>query len=135
MPMTIGRGMCCLPAKRQIAQRYKNSGKKRLVLIVVSDLDPAGEAIADDLLKSMRDFSVEDMEAYKAALTPEQVARFKLAPSMDAKPTSPTYREFVKRHGPHAYELEALAPPQLIDLFTAGIECLIDSKAFPGVRN
>jgi hypothetical protein len=87
MPMTIMRGMrgmCALPAKKHIRDRYLRSRKEKLILLVVSDLDPAGDAIAVDLLKSFRrDFGVEDIEVYKVALTIQQVREFDLTPSME----------------------------------------------------
>ena len=46
MPMTIMRGMCALPAKKKIRDRYLRSRKEKLILLVVSDLDPAGDVIA-----------------------------------------------------------------------------------------
>jgi hypothetical protein len=82
---------------------------------VVSDLDPAGDAIAEDLVKSFRrDFDIADIEAYKVALTIDQVEEFSLEPSMEAKDTSPTYRAFVDKYGiTAAYELEAMNPVTL----------------------
>jgi 5S rRNA maturation endonuclease (ribonuclease M5) len=60
IPLTISRGMSSLPPKKAIAQRYKVSQKDRLILLVVSDLDPAGDAIAEDLVKSFRrDFNIQ----------------------------------------------------------------------------
>ena len=54
MPMTISRGMCSLPAKRKIYERYVCSQKEKLILLCVSDLDPAGDTIAADLPESFR---------------------------------------------------------------------------------
>jgi hypothetical protein len=51
MPLTISRGMSSLPPKHHIVERYYVSGKENLILLVVSDLDPAGDAIAEDLVK------------------------------------------------------------------------------------
>ena len=66
MPMTIGRGMCSLSTKRRIYERFRCSRKEKLILLIVSDLDPAGDAIAEDYLKSFRrDFGVHKIEAYK----------------------------------------------------------------------
>jgi hypothetical protein len=70
IPLTISRGMSSLPPKKAIYNRYLRSGKKRLVLLVVSDLDPAGDAIAEDLVKSFRrDFGIDNIEPYKVSLT------------------------------------------------------------------
>jgi hypothetical protein len=88
MPLTISRGMSSLPPKKAIHDRYIVSQKRKLILLIVSDLDPAGVAIAEDLVKSFRrDFGIEEIEAYKVALTIDQVREFNLAPSMEAKDT------------------------------------------------
>jgi hypothetical protein len=98
MPLTISRGMSSLPPKRAIWRRYRASRKEKLILLVVSDLDPAGDCIAEDLVKSFkRDFFIYNIEAFKVALTIEQVAEFDLTPSMEAKESSPTYDAYVER--------------------------------------
>jgi hypothetical protein len=128
MPLTISRGMSSLPPKKAIYDRYRWSGKDRLILLVVSDLDPAGDAIAEDLVKSFRrDFDVENIEAYKVALTFPQVEDFELSPSMEAKETSPTYWSFVQKYGiTNAYELEAMEPSDLAETLEAAIKEVID---------
>jgi hypothetical protein len=132
IPMTIGRGMTSLPPKKKIADRYRLSRKRKLILLMVTDLDPAGEAIAEDMVKSLqRDFGITDIEAYKVALTLEQVEAFELEPSMEAKAESPTYRAFVERYGiTDAYELDALAPSDLVDLLEEGIQEVLDIDAY-----
>jgi hypothetical protein len=127
IPLTISRGMSSLPPKKAIEERFLSSKKNLLILLVVSDLDPAGDAIAADLLKSFRrDFSL-DIEAYKVVLTIEQVTGFGLAPSMEAKESSPTYQAFVDRYGMRdAYELEALAPADLAATLETAIKEVLD---------
>ena len=128
MPLTISRGMASLPPKKAMHSRYIRSGKKKLILLIVSDLDPAGDAIAEDLVKSFRrDFHIWRIEAYKVALTIDQVSEFDLAPSMEAKDTSPTYAAFVEKYGiTDAYELEAMEPSDLVDTLEAAIDEIID---------
>jgi hypothetical protein len=128
IPLTISRGMSSLPPKKAIYDRYRRSQKDKLILLVISDLDPAGDAIAADLVKSFRrDFHVPDIEAYKVALTIEQVTHFGLEPSMEAKDSSPTYRAFVERYGiTTAFELEALAPDALADTLQEAIDKVLD---------
>jgi hypothetical protein len=128
MPLTISRGMSSLPPKKAIQERYIISRKKKLILLVVSDLDPAGDAIAEDLVKSFRrDFYIHNIEAYKVALTIDQVSEFDLTPSMEAKDTSPTYPAFVEKYGiTDAYELEALAPSDLADTLETAINKVLD---------
>jgi hypothetical protein len=127
-PLTISRGMSSLPPKKAIRDRYLLSRKKKLILLVVSDLDPAGDAIAEDLIKSFRrDFGLRDIEAYKVALTMNQVERYNLEPSMEAKDTSPTYDAFVARYGiTEAYELEAMEPSDLAATLESAINDVLD---------
>jgi hypothetical protein len=42
VPLTIGRGYCSLPPRHAMAERFRKSGKAKLVLLIVSDFDPAG---------------------------------------------------------------------------------------------
>ena len=46
------------PPKKKLADRFRVSRKKKLILLVVSDLDPAGDAIADDLVKCFSERAV-----------------------------------------------------------------------------
>jgi ParB-like nuclease domain len=128
IPLTIARGMSSLPPKKAIRDRHVRSQKDKLILLAVSDLDPAGDAIAEDLVKSFRrDFGICNIEAYKVALTIEQVEQFALAPSMEAKPSSPTYHAFVRRYGiTDAYELEAMSPADLAQTLEHAIEQVMD---------
>jgi hypothetical protein len=132
MPMTISRGMCSLPAKRKIYDRYAGSQKEKLILLCVSDLDPAGDTIAADLPESFeQDFSLDNVEAFKVALTIDQVEQYELAPSMEAKTSSPTYPAFVERYRiTDAYELEAMRPADLAAEPTLAIEEVLDVGLF-----
>jgi hypothetical protein len=130
MPLSISRGMNTLAPKKSIYDRYLRSQKRGLKLLVVTDLDPAGETIALDLVKSFRrDFELNniEVEAFKVALTIEQVEHFELQPSMEAKESSPTYRSFVDKYGiTDAYELEAMDPGDLADTLTEAIKDVLD---------
>ena len=134
IPLTINRGMSGPTVKRKIADRYWQSEKRNLVLLVVSDLDPAGMSIAQDIRDAFeRDFGIEEdnIEVYKAALTIDQVIEMELEPSMEAKESSPTYAEFVEEYGiTAAYELEALEPADLQQVLVDAIEDVMDMDAY-----
>ena len=50
---------------------------------------------------------------------------------MEAKETSPTYRTFVEKYGiTDAYELEALAPSDLVSILKDAIEQVVDFNLF-----
>jgi len=131
IPLTIGRGFCSLPPRHAIAQRYRRSGKEKLVLLIASDFDPDGQEIAHSLARSLRDdFSVSDVEAIKVALTAEQVREFGLPPIMKAKSGSATYKRFTQEHGDDVFELEALEPEALQTVLAETIDAVIDTDAF-----
>jgi hypothetical protein len=134
IPLTINRGMSGPTVKKKIYDRYDDSGKENLVLLVVSDLDPAGDAIAQDIRDAFeRDFGIDEcnLEVYKVALNIDQVREMELQPSMDAKETSPTYKEFVERYGmTEAFELEALEPADLQHILENAIEDVMDMDAY-----
>jgi len=116
VPLTIARGYPSIEPRRQIAERFRKSGKERLVLFVVSALDPEGVDIAQSLVSSLRDdFDIDEtvIRAVRVAVTPEQVATLQLPPMMEAKTTSARYKSFAAKYGTYAYELEAL-PPQTL---------------------
>jgi hypothetical protein len=131
IPLTIGRGYCSLKPRFDIATRFRQSGKDKLILLAVSDFDPDGEEIAASLARSLRDdFDVQDIHAVKVALTQEQVGRFNLPPTMDAKTSSPNYAKFLAENGGYAYELEALPPATLEELVEDSIRSVIDLDVF-----
>ena len=131
IPLTIGRGYCSLPPRHAMAERYRRSGKDKLVLLMAADFDPEGENIVESFARSMRDdFDVEEIHAVKVALTAEQVDRFKLPPLMKAKAGSSRYKGFVAKHGEQVFELESLRPETLQQLVREAIESVIDRDAF-----
>ncbi|WP_166830671.1 hypothetical protein [Thalassoroseus pseudoceratinae] len=132
LPLTTGRGYCSLPPRFEMAERFRKSGKSKLVLLIVSDFDPDGEEIAHSFARSMRDdFGIESIHPVKVALTAEQAAKRNLPPNNDAKRSSPNYKKFFKRHQtPNAYELEALQPTDLQQILADAIDAVIDTEAF-----
>ena len=131
IPMTIGRGYCSLRPRYDIEQRFRESGKDKLVLLILSDFDPDGEEIAHSLARSLRDdFDIEDIEPIKVAITADQVEEFDLPPAMKAKTTSANYKRFADEHGDGVWELEALPPETLQNVLREAIDSVIDTEAF-----
>jgi ParB-like chromosome segregation protein Spo0J len=131
IPVTIGRGYCSLRPRHDIAERFRKSGKDRLVLLILSDFDPDGEEIAHSLARSLRDdFGIEEIEPVKVALTAEQAEEFSLPPNLEAKVTSNQYNRFVAKYGKNCWELEALPPESLQHVLQDAIDHVIDTEAF-----
>lgn len=131
IPMTSGRGYCSLRPRHDMAERFRRSGKDRLIVLILSDFDPDGEEIAHSFVRSMRDdFGIENVQGVQVALTAEQVRELKLPPSMEAKRGSANYKKFVAEHGTNAYELEALPPSTLQKLLRDAVDRALDLDAF-----
>ena len=131
IPLTTARGFSSLDPRFQMVQRFKNSGKEKLILIVLSDFDPSGESIFQSFVQSLRgDFGIYKMEALKAAITPPQIQSYSLPVGGQAKPKDSRAKKFIKEHGPDVYELEALPPRTLQNELTRVIDSVLDAKAF-----
>jgi len=133
IPVTSGRGFASLPPRADMVRRYLASGKEKLIVLIISDHDPDGEAIAHSFARSLRDdFGVGSVHAVRVALTAEQVERYALPPALKAKQGSATYATFVERHGENVYEVEALSPATLQSELEAAIDSVLDIAAFDG---
>lgn len=131
IPLTLGRGFCSLPPRRDIVQRFRKTGKDRLIILIVSDFDPEGNEIAHSLARSIRDdFGIQSVEAFKVAVTREQIDKYKLPPGAKAKKGSSRYARFIREHGDDVYELEALPPTVLQDLVRESINSVMDIAMF-----
>jgi hypothetical protein len=131
IPYTIGRGYSSLPPRKAMYDRYRKSGKTKLVMLFLGDHDPEGWDIATTFAKSMRDdFGVQDIAAIKVGLKPEQVRQLALPPNADAKPSSSRFKKFAARFGPAAYEPEAVSPDTLQGWLDEAVRSVIDIDLF-----
>jgi hypothetical protein len=132
IPFGVARGQTALVLKHKIVQRFRKTKKDNLILLLVSDLDPAGDTIAEDWVKSIRrDFGVKNIEGYKVALTVNQIEEYGLQPSMEAKKKSPTYGKFVERYDmTSAYEVEAMKPDDLQQVLRNALNHVMDLDAY-----
>ena len=134
IPFTILRGQSGPTVKRKIAQRYFRSEKQKLVLLVVTDLDPAGETIAQNMRDDLEsDFGIPEgyLEVCRAGLNIDRVLALGLEPSMEAKVSSPTYKAFVEKYEiTDAYELEAMSPEDLQKALIEDIDEVLDIAAY-----
>jgi hypothetical protein len=127
IPYTICRGYSSLPPRQKMVERFRESGKDALVVLLLSDFDPEGEDIGHSFARSMRDdFDVEGVKVVKSALTKAQVLTLRLPPRMEAKKKSSRRGKFVKRHGEHVFELEAVEPERLQEYLREAIESVMD---------
>jgi hypothetical protein len=131
IPVTTGRGFSSLSPRYDLFLRFRKSGKKKLILLMLTDFDPDGEQIAASFARSMRDdFGLKNIHAVKVALTAEDVELHDLPSDLDAKPSSPNYLKFVEKHGTKAVELDAAPVYLLQDKLREAIESVIDGDEF-----
>ena len=133
VPMTSGRGYSSLPPRKEIVDRFRRSGREKLVVVVVSDFDPEGEDIPSSFGVSLRDdFGIVDrqLQIIKAALTAEQVRSMDLHEGQLSKESSSRYRRFFEKHGDRAWELESLSADQLREIVEAAIRRVLNLELF-----
>lgn len=131
IPCTTGRGYSSLTPRWKMVQRFKRSGKERLILLILSDFDPDGEEIAASFPRSLRDdFGLSDVVAHKVAISGADVRDHGLPSDMEAKVSSPNYKKFVARHGIHMAELDAAPVALLQDKLRDAIESCLDMDLF-----
>lgn len=129
------RGLNSIDSFHDIAEAYKQNGKEKLVLIILSDYDPEGELIPHDAGRRLRDdfdIPIENIEVHKAGVTREQITRYNLPPQNFAKEKSSNYGWFVERNGidDTVWELEALDPQAMLDDLDLIIRSALDTDLF-----
>lgn len=132
IPCTTGRGFSSLSPRYDLARRFRQSGKQRLVLLMLTDFDPDGDEIAASFARSLRDdFGIAGIHAVKVALTAEDVKAHDLPSDMDAKVSSPNYQKFLRKYGStKVVELDAAPVRLLQSKLREAIESVIDVAEF-----
>ncbi len=133
LPMTSGRGYSSLPPRQAMVERFRNSGREKLVVIVASDFDPEGQDIPNAFGLSLRDdfgIDADRLVIIKAALTYQQTQKLDLHEGQFAKEDSARYQRFVDAYGERCWELEAIPTDTLIEIVEAAIRRVIDVDAF-----
>jgi hypothetical protein len=135
MPLTIGSGCCSKAPIEKLVNRFQKSGKQKLVILAISDLDPAGEMISRSFCQRLRDdfYVLEDrIDARQVALTMDQVLDYDLEPGghVDDKQDVNTKRFLERYPSGDIYEVEALEPDLLRDILDEAIRSVIDVEAY-----
>jgi hypothetical protein len=134
IPYTLGRGYSSIDPVKQMADRYRKSGKEKLILLIMSDFDPEGEDIANVLPATLcRDFAIPEWRicCKKVCMTWDQVQARNLPENREAgKETSARYKNFVRKYGPHFYELETLPMEERSRMLEDAIVEVMDVDAY-----
>lgn len=115
VPLTLARGYASIPVWRDMAQRFANSEKTAMTLVVVSDYDPEGFDLADDAIRSLRDLWGVPVEYCRVGVNREQIDELGLNADFNpAKETSSRLKGFIDRTGgKETWEVESLDPHYL----------------------
>lgn len=133
IPLTVAKGQSSIDCRFKIAKRYDQSGKDRLICLILSDFDADGEVIAGTLQNSLQDEFRLPVTCYKVGLNPAQIKRFSLHDNgIEAKATSTNYQWFADYFGDEqrAYELESMEPEQVQEVLIEVITTVLDMDAF-----
>lgn len=132
IPVTTGRGFSSLSPRHDLYVRFRQSGKSKLVLLMLTDFDPDGDEIAASFARSLRDdFGLRNIHPIKVCLTAEDVRDNDLPSDMDAKVTSSNYRKFIDRYGStKVVELDAAPVAMLQGSLRKAIQGVIDINLF-----
>jgi len=109
----------------QVAERFQDSGKQKLIVIYISDLDPEGVDMPAAFKKYLaHDFGLH-ATTIRAGVTMEQVGRYNLPPDIDVKLSSSRAKGFIKEYGNQCWELDSMPPEILIKEVTSAVtQCL-----------
>ena len=129
VPITSLRGYGSFPAARDVADRFKRSGKDQLIVVYVSDLDPEGLDMPASWKKYLQhDFGIE-AKVFRAAVTPEQVKRFSLPADADVKLSSSRAAKFIEEYGNQCWELDSMPEQWLVEEVTHAVQAALDVDA------
>jgi hypothetical protein len=131
IPLTSARGYSSFPVSCGIAERFKKSGKSRLVIVTICDHDPEGFDMPQAMEKYMKIDHGICAEIHRAAITTEQIEKYNLPACIGAKVESSRFKNYVKQTGmKDAWELDALEPEFLIQEVDRKCRSFLDIEAF-----
>jgi hypothetical protein len=135
IPTSSGRGFNSADPWNDLYERYLESGKKYLKLIVLGDHDPEGLRIPIVGGQTLRDeFGIgeSNLSIYRAGVTREQIERYKLPAQNFAKESSVNLKWYLEQTGGDdtVWELEALKPEDMLNDLENVIKNVIDIELF-----
>lgn len=104
-----------------------------LKLFYLGDHDPSGEDMVRDIADRLKMFKVPNLEVIKIGLTMAQVKKYNPPPN-PAKVSDPRAEEYIKKYGPHSWEVDALPPDVLRKLIRAAFEGVIDMPLMNSIK-
>lgn len=140
LPTICGRGFSSVDSLHEVYLQYQREkalyGKKKIIPILMTDFDPDGEGMVDNIWRFMRDdmgLASGEIVIHKAALRLDQIDGLH-ENATEAKETSTRFPAWKCKYGAEqlTYELEALEPAVYQDILVEAIESLINVDLFNG---
>lgn len=117
-----------------IRLRHHARQGRQPVIIHLGDHDPSGQDMTNDIAGRlelfMEDYG-ESLTVDRIALNFDQIQRYNPPPN-PAKVTDPRAGDYIKRHGPVSWELDALSPTVMTDLIRRAVLSYRDEDLFAG---
>jgi ParB-like nuclease domain len=134
LPHSVNRGYGNPSLWKKMEDRWRASGSKHFVLLTISDHDPEGFDLIDDVTRSLRDLHDVPVEVVRMGLTMKQIEEQE-APSAFAKETSSRFNQYVKRTGTkECWEVEALDPEFLQAELHEAVLSVVDLEQLNAVQ-
>lgn len=126
--LMVNKGYSSQSALYEAAQRIVEIGKDTIIFYL-GDHDPSGEDMVRDVRERLEKFTRGDvnLEIDKLALTTAQVKKYKPPPN-PAKLTDTRAKDYIAKHGPHSWEVDALNPRQLQAIIREAFENVVDQE-------
>lgn len=102
------------------------------VLFYLGDHDPSGEDMVRDIRSRLERFGV-DVDVRKIALTTAQVEEFH-PPENPVKLSDSRAEGYIRRHGRHCWEVDALPPNELARIVRTAFRSVVDKKKMEAVK-
>ena len=132
VPCFSCRGFSSVSELREAAIRFTQQDKPGIILYA-GDHDPSGLHIPVKIQEYLNLFGAE-VELRRIGLTLAQVKKFNLPPNT-AKEKDKNYKSYVATTGlKQSWELDALQPEELADLFARNINDLTDFREFDRMK-
>jgi hypothetical protein len=106
---------------------------KKPYIFYLGDHDPSGEDMVRDIADRLKEFGVWFLEVKKVALTMAQVKKYNPPPN-PAKISDPRAVEYIKKHGEHSWEVDALPPDVLARLIRESFSNVVDDYKMRRVK-
>lgn len=103
------------------------------IVLYLGDHDPSGEDMVRDIATRLKEFGVIWLEVEKVALTMAQVTQYDPPPN-PAKITDPRAADYIKKHGEHSWEVDALPPDVLARLIRNSFNRHVDKDKMDEIK-